>query len=117
MMGERTVIQEALFYEFSLERHVPSDHPVFDKSERRDGTFERADFGYDCDRDLYTCPGAKELRLYRCHFAAPRDGVDNEGFMRYRTSKRLRRLCPQAALLSQGAGARFSAQFTKAPAT
>ncbi|MEO7179087.1 MAG: IS1182 family transposase [Allosphingosinicella sp.] len=26
MMGERTVAQEALFYEFSLERHVPDDH-------------------------------------------------------------------------------------------
>ena len=26
MMGERTVMQESLFYEFSLERHVPSDH-------------------------------------------------------------------------------------------
>lgn len=26
MMGERTVAQEALFYEFSLERHVPTDH-------------------------------------------------------------------------------------------
>ena len=26
MMGERTVAQEALFYSFSLERHVPADH-------------------------------------------------------------------------------------------
>ena len=26
MMGERQVVQEALFYEFSLERHVPADH-------------------------------------------------------------------------------------------
>ena len=26
MMGERTVAQEALFYEFSVERHVPADH-------------------------------------------------------------------------------------------
>ena len=26
MMGERTVMQEALFYGFSLERHVPDDH-------------------------------------------------------------------------------------------
>ncbi len=26
MMGERTVMQEAPFYEFSLERHVPADH-------------------------------------------------------------------------------------------
>lgn len=26
MMGERRVVQEALFYEFSLERHVPAGH-------------------------------------------------------------------------------------------
>ena len=26
MMGERRVMQEALFYSFSLERHVPGDH-------------------------------------------------------------------------------------------
>lgn len=26
MMGERTVAQEALFYSFSLERHVPADN-------------------------------------------------------------------------------------------
>ena len=26
MMAERTVMQEALFYEFSIERHVPADH-------------------------------------------------------------------------------------------
>ncbi len=26
MMGERTVMQEALFYENSIERHVPMDH-------------------------------------------------------------------------------------------
>ena len=26
MMGERRVMQEALFYDFSLERHVPNDH-------------------------------------------------------------------------------------------
>ena len=26
MMGERRVMQEALFYGFNLERHVPDDH-------------------------------------------------------------------------------------------
>jgi hypothetical protein len=26
MMGERTVMQEALFYSFSLKQHVPADH-------------------------------------------------------------------------------------------
>ena len=30
MMGERTVMQEALFYSFSLDRHVPSDHMLRD---------------------------------------------------------------------------------------
>src|SRR5207344_1130975 len=28
MMGERIVMQEALFYEFSIERHLPGDHLV-----------------------------------------------------------------------------------------
>ncbi len=28
MTGERTIMQEALFYEFSLDRHVPSDHQL-----------------------------------------------------------------------------------------
>ena len=28
MMGHRQVEQAALFYEFSLERHVPADHPL-----------------------------------------------------------------------------------------
>lgn len=28
MMGERQVAQEALFYEFSLERHIPADHGI-----------------------------------------------------------------------------------------
>jgi hypothetical protein len=28
MMGERRVMQEALFYGFSLERHVPDEHLV-----------------------------------------------------------------------------------------
>jgi hypothetical protein len=28
MMRERRVIQEALFYGFSLERHVPDDHQL-----------------------------------------------------------------------------------------
>ena len=88
-----------LVHERGIEPHIP----VFDKSERRDGTFERADFAYDHERDLYTCPGGKELRQYRRHFAEPRNGVDDEGFMRYRASKRdcdacalKPRCCPRA---------------------
>jgi transposase len=72
-----------LVHERGIEPHIP----VFDKSERRDGTFSRSDFAYDHVRDLYTCPGGKELRQYRREFEVPRDGVDSEGLMRYRASK------------------------------
>jgi hypothetical protein len=66
-----------------IEPHIP----VFDKSQRSDGTFSRSDFTYDHKRDLYTCPGCKELRQFRRQFEVPRDGVDSEGLMRYRASK------------------------------
>ncbi|GAU87046.1 mobile element protein [Bosea sp. BIWAKO-01] len=42
---------------------------------------------YDHARDLYTCPGGKELHQYRRRLSVGRDGVDPEGFMRYRASK------------------------------
>ena len=35
--------------------------PVIDKSMREDGTFSRADFVYDGERDIYTCPAGKTL--------------------------------------------------------
>ena len=41
-----------------IEPHIP----LWDKSQRRDGTFSRADFTYDRSRDLYLCPGGKELK-------------------------------------------------------
>ncbi len=41
-----------------IEPHIP----VWDKAKREDGTFSRADFIYDKERDLYICPGAKLLK-------------------------------------------------------
>jgi len=41
-----------------IEPHVP----VWDKSKRTDGTYSRADFRYDAERDIYTCPGGKTLK-------------------------------------------------------
>ena len=35
---------------------------VFDKSQRTDGTFSRADFAYDQESDAYVCPAGKQLR-------------------------------------------------------
>lgn len=36
--------------------------PVIDKSERRDGTFSRAEFVFDKERNVYICPGEKTLK-------------------------------------------------------
>jgi Transposase DDE domain len=72
-----------LMHERGIEPHIP----VFDKSGRSDGTFSRSEFTYDHKRDLYICPGGKELKQYHRSFATPREGVYQDGFMRYRASK------------------------------
>ena len=72
-----------LVHERGIEPHIP----VFDKSQRSDGTFSRADFTYDHTRDLYTCPGGKELRPRQKAYRTERPLVDGEGMMRYRASK------------------------------
>jgi transposase len=69
------------------ERAIAPHIPVFDKSERTDGTFSRADFTYDAETDRYTCPGGHELRHYRRPFTTPRSGVDQHGLKRYRASQ------------------------------
>lgn len=71
-----------LVHERGIEPHIP----VFDKSARNDGSFARADFTYDHQRDCYVCPAGKELKHYHRNYAAPRSGVDKDGFMRYRAS-------------------------------
>jgi transposase len=77
--------------------------PVFDKSTRTDGTFSRADFTFDPERDRYTCPAGKELVQFRRTYATPRTGVTAEGTRLYRASKKdcdvcelKARCCPNA---------------------
>ena len=48
-----------------VERGIAPHIPVWDKSELDDGTFSRADFTYDKERDLYICPGGKILKTTR----------------------------------------------------
>ena len=46
-----------------VERKIDPHIPVWDQSKvAADGKFTRADFIYDKDRDLYICPGGKELK-------------------------------------------------------
>ena len=69
------------------ERGIAPHIPVFDKSGRSDASFARSDFSYDHKGDQYICPDGKKLKLYQRRFAAPRTGVDKDGFMRYRARK------------------------------
>jgi transposase len=43
------------------ERGIEPHIPVFDRSERKDGTFSRDDFTFDHEDDVYVCPGGKRL--------------------------------------------------------
>src|SRR5712692_3227128 len=72
-----------LVHERGIEPHIP----VFDKSQRTDGTFSRNDFAYDHKRDCYICPAGKELRQRQKIYRMPRPLVDADGMMRYRASK------------------------------
>jgi len=48
-----------------VDRNIAPHIPVWDKSARPDGTFSRADFVFDHDRNVYTCPGGAEHRQHR----------------------------------------------------
>jgi hypothetical protein len=73
-----------LVHERGIEPHIP----VFDKSQRSDGTFSRDDFIYDHASDTYRCPGGKTLQRYRRQFTRPRTGIMKDNSLRYRASKR-----------------------------
>jgi hypothetical protein len=80
------------------ERGIKPHVKLMDKSERTDGTFSRSDFAYDPDRNLYVCPGGKELRKYHRAFTKPRDGLTKDGTMIYFA---VRVLCAQAQVLCE----------------
>ena len=61
--------------------------PAIDKSNRTDGTFSRADFAFDPDRDCFTCPAGKKLVQYRRTYSTPRSGVSANGLRFYRARK------------------------------
>jgi hypothetical protein len=62
-----------------VERNISPHIPVWDKSARSDGTFSRADFVFDRDRNVYICQGGKLLRTTGTLI----DG----GTLRYRAAK------------------------------
>ena len=67
-------------------RGIDPHIPVWDKSERKDGTLSRKDFDFDAERDVYTCPQGKTLKTTgRLHHGKT---------LRYRSSKYDCDVCP-----------------------
>jgi hypothetical protein len=68
------------------EKQIAPHIPVWDKSERDDGTFVRADFQFDAEHNRYICPAGKYLK------PASRSHQKNRD--RYRASQHDCQLCP-----------------------
>jgi transposase len=60
-------------------RQIEPHIPVFDKSNRTDGTFSRSDFVFNAERNDYTCPQGKLLVQFRRTYATPRSGITKDG--------------------------------------
>ena len=70
-----------------LAGHKIAPHvPVWDKSARHNGTFSRADFVFDRERNIYTCPGGAEL--------TSTGNIDQGHTVYYRASKNDCSVCP-----------------------
>ena len=90
MMGERRMMQEALFYGFSLERHVPDSHMLRRIDRFVDLSEVRAHLGpYYSDVGRPSIDPELMIRMlivgrkYHRALAKPRDGVTKDGTMIY----------------------------------
>jgi transposase len=63
-----------------IDHKIAPHIPVWDNSARRDGTFSRADFAFDAERNIYVCPGGKAL--------TSTGNIDQGHIVYYRASKR-----------------------------
>lgn len=70
------------------QRGIAPHIPVFDKSNRTDGTLSRSDFVFDAEQDRYACPEGKHLVQFHRTYATPRSGITKDGTRIYRASKR-----------------------------
>jgi hypothetical protein len=79
-------------------RGIAPHIPVFDKSARREGTFERADFVHDAEQDTSTCQAGNELKQSRRGFTKPKKKKpDEDGMLRCRASKAYCDVCEPKA--------------------
>jgi transposase len=73
-----------------IEPHVP----VFDKTQRKDGTFERDAFQWDEQADEYCCPAGHTLRRERRQYKNPRNHITKANTIIYRAGQHDCAACP-----------------------
>ena len=74
-----TVYGAVRLLKWLVDRQITPHVPVWDKAARHDGTFNRADFVFDRERNVYTCPGGAEL--------TSTGNIDQGHIVYYRASK------------------------------
>ncbi|MFT0548049.1 IS1182 family transposase [Allopusillimonas ginsengisoli] len=77
--------------EKGIEPHVP----VWDKTERKDGTFSSSDFAWNEQENEYRCPEGHALRSDRRAFKNPRTRITKADTIIYRASQSDCATCPQ----------------------
>jgi Transposase DDE domain len=87
LMGD-TAYGSAPMREWLVEKQGIEPHvPVWDKSDRSDGTFSRSEFAWNEQGNTYSCPGGKALRSNWRAFKVPRTGVTKTDTIIYRASE------------------------------
>jgi transposase len=74
-----TVYGAVRLLKWLVDRSITPHIPVWDKSARHDGTFSRADFVFDQERNIYVCPGGAVL--------TSTGNIDQGHIVYYRASK------------------------------
>ncbi|HXE38776.1 MAG TPA: IS1182 family transposase [Azonexus sp.] len=76
--------------EKGIEPHVP----IWDKTERKDGTFQREEFDWDAKANEYRCPAGKALRSQWRPFKKARTHITKAGTIIYLASQHDCSVCP-----------------------
>jgi transposase len=69
------------------EKQIAPHVPVWDRTERKDGTLSSSEFRWDGQADEYRCPQGAALRSERRNFTKPRDHVTKADTIVYRSSQ------------------------------
>lgn len=79
------------------EKRIEPHVPVWDKTERQDGTFAREEFAWDEATNTYRCPAGHTLRSDWRRFTRPRSRITRADTVIYRSSQSACAACPMKA--------------------